>query len=157
MRIEPAAWDDPDGVALRALQRADIDSRYGADTEPGTKPTADDISLFVLARDAAGVAIGCGALRRLDDTTAEIKRMFVRTENRGVGVSRMILAALEDWAWVEGWTTLRLETGTLQHEAIGLYTSAGYHRIPNFGPYRDEPLSLCFERHLADRSVPSGP
>lgn len=44
---------------------------------------------------------------------------------------------------------LRLETGIWQHEAIGLYESLGFYRIPPIGPYTDDPLSLCYEKRLA--------
>lgn len=151
--IEPADWDDAEAVELRAAQRVEIDGRYGADTEPGVKPSAADIDVFLLARDASGHAVACGALRRLDEHSAEIKRMYVAQSHRGQGVSRAVLAALEQAAADAGWTVLRLETGPLQHEAIGLYTSAGYRPIPNFGPYVGAPQSLCFERVLPGAPV----
>ncbi len=68
--ITERPWNDPDGTALRAAQRAELDTRYGSDDhEPGTPPSAADIDVFLVAvRD--GRAIGCGALRRLDATTA---------------------------------------------------------------------------------------
>jgi GNAT superfamily N-acetyltransferase len=146
--VEVTDWDDPDVTALHALQRADIDGRYGADTEPGTKPSKADISVVLVARDAAGTAVGTGALRQLDDTSAELKRMYTVDSARGTGVGRALLAALESYARAQGWTVLRLETGPLQHEAIGLYTSAGYEPIPPFGAYIGAPQSLCFERRL---------
>jgi GNAT superfamily N-acetyltransferase len=145
-RVEVAAWDAPDGVALREAQRVEIDGRYGGDTEPGAKPTAADISVFLLARATDGTAVACGALRHLAGEMAEVKRMFVHPDWRGLGIARQVLAALEDHAAAQGWTVLRLETGERQHEAIGLYLSAGYCRIPNFGPYADAPHSICFER-----------
>jgi GNAT superfamily N-acetyltransferase len=146
--VQAADWDDPDAEALRAAQRVELDTMYGADVEPGAKPSAADISYFVLARDASGVAVGCGALRRLDEHAAEIKRMFVPKPYRGRGISRAVLSALEEHARRFGWRVLRLETGPLQVEAIGLYTSAGYAPIPPFGPYVDSGFSLCFERPL---------
>ena len=41
-----------------------------------------------------------------------------------------------------------METGVIQPEAISLYESSGYERMPNFGTYRDDPLSLCFGKVL---------
>ena len=146
--IAVADWDDPDVTALHARQRVDIDGRYGADTEPGTKPSKADISVVLLARDADGSAVGTGALRQLDETSAELKRMYTVDAVRGTGVGRALLAALEQYALKQGWTVLRLETGPLQHEAIGMYTSSGYEPIPAFGPYVGAPQSLCFERVL---------
>ena len=151
--IEVADWDDPDGVALRAAQRVEIDGMYGADTEPGNKPTAADVTVFLVARSAAGEPLGCGALRHLEGPVAEIKRMFVPVAHRGRGLSRLLLSRLEDEALSRGWSVLRLETGPLQTEALGLYTSAGYDPIPLFGPYVGAEQSLCFERRL---TAPAG-
>ena len=147
--IEPRPWDDPDGAALRAGQRAELDARYGSDDhEPGTAPSADDIDLFLVALDDTGRAIACGALRRLDASSAEIKRMFVVPESRGSGVATAVLRALEAAAAQRGWTTLRLETGTEQPDAQRFYSREGYHEIPLFGHYVGSTLSVCFERVL---------
>jgi GNAT superfamily N-acetyltransferase len=104
-----------------------------------------------VARDGDGTALGCGALRALGDGVAEVKRMYVVPAARGRGVSRAVLGALEDAARERGWTTLRLETGPRQPEAIGLYVSAGYGPIQAFGAYAGDPAaeeSLFFERVL---------
>ncbi|KOX13756.1 GNAT family N-acetyltransferase [Nocardiopsis sp. NRRL B-16309] len=149
MRIDHVRWDDPDAESLRALQRAEIAGRYGTpDSEPGTAPSAGDIALFVVARDADGAALGCGGLRRLDEDCGEVKRMYVRPERRGSGAASLILAELEDWARGQGWKALRLETGDRQPDAVRFYTRSGYTPIPPFGAYADEPSSLCFERVL---------
>ena len=105
----------------------------------------------MLARDDDGTALGCGALRGLGDGAAEVKRMYVVPAARGRGVSRAVLCALEDAARARGWTTLRLETGPRQPEAIGLYTSPGYRPVEAFGAYVGDPDaedSLFFERVL---------
>jgi putative acetyltransferase len=148
--LTEARWDDDEGVALRLAQRAELDARYGRDDhEPGTPPSAEDISLFLVARDAAtGTAIGCGALRALGDERAEIKRMYVVPEARGTGVSVAILQALEDAARERGWRYLVLETGTEQPDAIRFYEREGYERIPNFGAYAGSDISVCYARSL---------
>ncbi len=43
---------------------------------------------------------------------------------------------------------IRLETGDRQPEAIKLYASSGFEPIPRFGPFVDDPRSLCFEKRL---------
>jgi len=147
--IQPRPWDDPDGAALRAAQRIELDDRYGSDDhEPGAAPSADDIDLFLVAIDGAARAVACGALRRLDDTSAEIKRMYVLPEMRGSGVATAVLRELESAAARRGWTTLRLETGTEQPDAQRFYSREGYHEIPLFGHYVGSTLSVCFERVL---------
>ena len=149
--IEERPWDDPAGAALRAAQRAELDLRYGTDDhEPGTPPSAVDIDLFLVAADPTdGHPAGCGALRRLSDTSAEVKRMYVEPASRGSGVATALLRALEAAARNRGWTTLRLETGLAQPDAIRFYEREGYREIPLFGPYVGADLSVCYGRLLA--------
>lgn len=151
MRTEQVHWDDPDVQRLAADQQAEVRVRYGGKDEPGTHPSAADVGVVLVARDDDGTALGCGALRALGDGVAEVKRMYVVPAARGRGVSRAVLGALEDAAREHGWTTLRLETGPRQPEAIGLYSSAGYGPIEAFGAYVGDPDaegSLFFERAL---------
>ncbi len=147
--VRAVPWNDPAGVALRVAQQNEVSARYGVpDSEPGPKPTAGDITVFLIAF-ADDTAVGCGGLRRLDDTHGEIKRMYVVPERRGTGVSTAILSALEGEARSRGWSRLVLETGDQQPDAMRLYEREGYTRIPNFGYYADSPLSICYEKELA--------
>ncbi|GAA2886392.1 N-acetyltransferase [Actinoplanes cyaneus] len=148
LTIEERPWDDPAGVALRQAQRAELDARYGCDDhEPGGAPEASEIDVFLVAtRD--GEPVGCGALRQLDDHSVEIKRMYVSPASRGSGVATAVLRALEDAARRRGWTTMRLETGTAQPEAIRFYEREGYREIPLYGKYVGAPMSKCYERVL---------
>jgi putative acetyltransferase len=149
VRIEQVEWDHPASVSLRAAQRAEIAERYGTpDSEPGPAPTGDDITAFFVAFDDDGTALGCGGLRRLGDSEAEIKRMFVRTESRGSGVSVGILSRLEQYGREAGWRRLVLETGDGQPDAVRFYSREGFERIPNFGHYTDVAASLCFAKDL---------
>jgi putative acetyltransferase len=148
--IEFRPWDDPAGAELRRRQREELDARYGTDDhEPGPPPSATDTDVFLVAvSPGTGEAIACGALRRLDSTTAEIKRMYVVPELRGTGVATEVLRALEKAATDRGWHTLRLETGTEQPDAQRFYHREGYREIPLFGNYVGSTLSVCFERQL---------
>jgi GNAT superfamily N-acetyltransferase len=151
VRVEAAHWDDPDVQRLAAEQQAEVRARYDGAGEPGTPPSAADIGVVLVARDGEGAAVGCGALRGLGDGVAELKRMYVAPSARGRGVAKSVLAALEQAGRERGWTTLRLETGPRQPEAVGLYTAAGYRPIAAFGAYLGAPDaedSLFFERVL---------
>ena len=149
LELRTVAWDDPDGVRLRAAQEAEVALRY-ADVpgeEPGPKPTADDVTAFVVAyRD--GEPVGCGGLRALDATHGEIKRMFVTPERRGTGISTAILRRLEELARDLGWVRLVLETGERQPEAMRLYEREGYLPIPAFGYYVGSEASRCYAKQL---------
>ncbi|HEY4224413.1 MAG TPA: GNAT family N-acetyltransferase [Pseudolysinimonas sp.] len=151
--VRAVPWDDPDGEALRTAQQNEISARYGVpDSEPGPKPTATDITVFLMAYDVGDdgttVPVGCGGLRTLDATHGEIKRMYVIPERRGSGISTALLAALEGEARGRGWDRLVLETGDKQPDAMRLYEREGYVSIPNFGYYADSELSRCYEKKL---------
>jgi putative acetyltransferase len=95
------------------------------------------------------VAVGCGAVRRLDETTAEIKRMYVDPSVRSRGIGRALVEALEREARLVDLTTIVLETGTRLASAVKLYEAMGYARIPLFAEYLSSPgTSLCFGKSL---------
>ena len=108
---------------------------------------AGDRGAFLVAV-ADGTPIGCGAIRRLDARTAELKRMFVVPAMRGRGVGRAVLAALAAEGRRLGVERLVLETGERQKAAMALYDRAGFVRIPAFGEYVDSPLSVCMAMRL---------
>lgn len=104
------------------------------------------VSFFVARND--GVAVGCAALVEAGDGTAEIKRMFVDPEARGLGAASRLMDKLEEQATKSGLKAIRLETGICQPEAIGLYRKYGYVEIEPFGSYQPDPLSLFMEKRL---------
>lgn len=104
-------------------------------------------AFFVVYR--GGAAVGCGALRRLDAETAELKRMYVAPAARGTGLGRRLVAALEAEARALGVRRLVLETGTRQDAALALYAATGFRPIPLFGEYRLSPdTSVCLGKEL---------
>ncbi len=92
--------------------------------------------------------VGCGAVRRLDAGTAEIKRMYVLPALRGRGLGARLLEALEAEARGLGVRRVVLETGPRQPEAIALYARAGYSEIPGFGEHMPSELSVFMEKRL---------
>jgi GNAT superfamily N-acetyltransferase len=152
--VTPTDPRDPISTTLIAELSKELAALYpdshGGDGSGAFKP--DDVLIpqaaFVVAWEGE-VALGCGALRPMPDTSvAEIKRMFVRREYRGRGISRQILAALEAQAHDFGYASLILETGVHQIEAIGLYESAGYVSIDCYGIYAGEEISRCYRKKL---------
>lgn len=113
----------------------------------------DSVSFFV-AR-VGDTVLGCAALVGHSDWTGEIKRIFVDEAARGLKLGKQLLARLEDEALRRKITTVRLETGIYQPEAIGLYRKAGYVEIPPFGDYTADPLSLFMEKRLAPITSPA--
>jgi GNAT superfamily N-acetyltransferase len=149
------------------VRREDIDSRTALSRigalneelstqypEPGAThfrldagEVAEGRGTFVIAY-AGTTPVGCGAIRRLDLETAEIKRMYVAPIARGRGVGRMVLTKLEDEARRLGVNRIVLETGVRQVEAIALYTRAGFSPIPAFGEYVSSALSVCMGKKV---------
>ena len=110
------------------------------------KDICNDRAAFVIARDQSGNALGCGAFRPINETTAEVKRMYA--QNKGMGIGGTILAYLEHRAHDFGYKSLRLETRTVNTKAISFYERNGYRTIQNYGKYAGKTNSICFEKGL---------
>jgi Acetyltransferases len=106
----------------------------------------NDRAIFVIARNQNGKAIGCGAFRSMDETTAELKRMYAK--DKGMGIGNKILSYLEHQAHDMGYKTLCLETRIVNANAISFYERNGYRKIPNYGKYIGRSNSVCFEKNL---------
>lgn len=105
-------------------------------------------TVFAIARDGAGRAVGCGALRPLGGgfaDIAEVKRMYARP---GSGAGAAMLAFLESRAAALGYRGLWLETRKVNARAVRFYDGQGYLRIPNFGRYAGNDAAVCFGKRL---------
>jgi len=119
------------------------ESRHGFSIE---KLLNEGVPFFVL-RDADNPA-GCGGIKLFGTDYGEVKRMYIRPQFRGCGFAKRLLDHLAEYAQTQGVFTLRLETGIYQTEAIALYERWGFQRIPPFGEYKLDPLSLFYEKQL---------
>lgn len=148
-RVEATDPLGPDATRLLDEMTKEILLRYRGVLEPsGVLPANEPLapgSVYLLVR-VKGQPIGCAALRLIDEQTAEIRRMYVAPSARRQGIARALLLELERRAGEFGYKMLRLETGNRQHEAVALYESYGFRRIPPYGRHIDDPLSLCFEK-----------
>ena len=95
-----------------------------------------------------GEPLACGAIRRIDADTGEVKRMYVEPRVRGQGVGRQMLTRLENEGRRLGVKRIVLETGQRQPEALALYTNAGFVPVSPFGEYVGSPLSVCMGKTL---------
>jgi putative acetyltransferase len=136
---------------------AELDAVLGANYEPHQRHGLSlaqlfepHVRFFIVRLD--GEAMGCGGVALFDDY-AEVKRMYTRPAARGRGLAKALLQRIEDEAREAGATVLRLETGPLQTEAIGLYQLMGFAQCRAFGPYpamapREIEMSVFFEKRL---------
>ncbi|MFJ9740470.1 GNAT family N-acetyltransferase [Streptomyces sp. NPDC101166] len=158
MDIRRVPFDHPDAVKLNDEVQAEYHERYGDGGDATSLEPADfepPRGVYLIAYDALERPVATGGWRSQDhngegneDGDAELKRMFVIREMRGLGLARRVLSALEEDARAAGRRRMVLETGTQQPEAIGLYTSSGYEPCVKFGYYRFYEDSRCYAKPL---------
>ncbi|WP_028804866.1 GNAT family N-acetyltransferase [Streptomyces sp. 142MFCol3.1] len=158
MNIQPVPFDHPDAVKLNDQVQAEYAERYGDDgdaTPLDAVMFAPPLGLYLIAYDEQDRPVATGGWRTQEqndegysDGDAELKRMYVIPEARGLGLARRMLAALEDDARAAGRARMVLETGSKQPEAVALYRSSGYEPCVKFGYYRFHELSLCYAKAL---------
>jgi GNAT superfamily N-acetyltransferase len=151
IRIEIEAAGSADARWCLVHYFSELAARFEAGFDPARSISASAEELtppagvFVVAR-LGGRPVGCGALKRKDRRIGEIKRMWVSSDTRGLGIGRRILEALEARARTFGLRTLRLETNHTLEEAQALYRGCGYVEV---APFNDEPYAHhWFEKQL---------
>ena len=151
VHFEPCDPEEPPASELLAATRAELNDVYETFSRLDNPPLAPAElrapgGAYVVGYEGEEAVAG-GGVRRLAESVAEIKRMYVRPSARSRGVAAALLAALEDAARALGYTCARLDTGPKQPHALRLYRSAGYSEVP---PYNDNPFA-CFwgEKRLA--------
>jgi len=124
----------------------DLEAIYGNGIIEDFIDENEQMLVFYIAYDEKGNAISCGALKHFDDSTAQIKRMYVKPQFRGRGISKLILKQLESYAEELNYQRLVLETGLKQPEAMSLYRKFGYKPLKCYGRHSNDPDSRCFEK-----------
>ncbi|HXH33969.1 MAG TPA: GNAT family N-acetyltransferase [Plantibacter sp.] len=157
LTIETVAWDDARAVALRSAMDEEMNARYASAWEHWD-PQAAQRAQLAFAVDPAdiaatflaivdGVPVGHAALRRLGGDW-ELKRVVTLATHRGQGISKALIAAVEETARTAGASRLILQTGDRQPDAVRLYEWLGYEQIPIYSPYEVIPMSLCYSKAL---------
>lgn len=151
MEFVRVRWGAPEVLPLLSDLRREYEERYG------DGDSADDVAAgefdppaggFLVLLDAGRTVAG-GGIRRLDEHTCEIKRMWTNPLYRRQGHATTVLRELEALARELGYSRVRLETGHAQPEALALYRGLGFTEIGNYGQYED---ATGFERLLAPRT-----
>lgn len=150
LELHPFSPNDHPAAALIAELNAELDTLYRAEDNHFSLADADVAegsgAFFVATLE--GRPVGCGAVRLIAASRAEIKRMYVRPSVRGRGVGRALLARLESEARLLGATSLVLEMGDKQPGAEALYRGAGFTPIPCWGEYLATPASVCLGKQI---------
>lgn len=141
--------DDSDFQNLVTLLDQDLKIRDGEEHSFFAQFNKIDKIRYVVVSYIDNKPVGCGAIKEYDEKTAEIKRMFVKSEFRGQGIAYLILKELELWATELIYLECILETGKKQPEAIRLYQKAGYETIPNYGQYANVKSSVCMKKLIS--------
>jgi len=149
--ITPERPDSADAQVLIAELESQLAPFYPAESRHGysvEKLLAEGVAFFLIRTD--GTPAGCGGVQLFGTEYAEVKRMYVRPQFRGLGLAKRMLEHLADYAQRHRVRMLRLETGIHQQAAIGLYEGMGFQRIPPFGDYREDPLSRFYEKRIEE-------
>ena len=149
LTIRPEAPDQPEVLALIEALDAQMAVLYPPESNHllDIAALSDPAVTFLVVRDG-GAVIGCGALKRDPRGWGEVKRMVVRPEQRGHGIGKRVLAALQAVACDAGLPLLRLETGIHNKDALALYRGAGFVEYEAFGDYAPDPLSVFMEKRI---------
>jgi GNAT superfamily N-acetyltransferase len=143
VQIQAVAPDSPEARWCLDQYFRDLAARFDAGFDPQNAARLSDAeiapptgALLIARLDERPV--GCGALRVIDATTGEVKRMWVRADARRRGIARRILEELEGLARARGVRTLRLDSNRALTEAHALYRKLGYVEV---APFNDEPYA----------------
>lgn len=148
IKILKTSSGNPDFIDLVKLLDADTKGRDGEDHSFHVEYNKIDILKYVLIAYLNDAPVGCGAIKNYDETTMEIKRMYVLPEARGNGIASKVLAKLEKWAKELSFNRCILETGKMYPEARALYHKSGYRIIANYDQYVGIENSMCFEKSI---------
>jgi len=147
IRIIDADKSHQDFVALSNQFNDELNRIYGEDVMKQYNPhNGIDGIFFAVVVYCDGEPSACGGIKHFDDTTVEIKRIFVLLSKRKLGLGELVVRRLEQLACARGYKRAVLETGADMLAAQSLYFKLGFSRMKNFGPYADDPLCVCMEK-----------
>jgi GNAT superfamily N-acetyltransferase len=155
--LDAVSYASPDARRLTLALHAEQLATYGHADDPTGTPAEEldsPAGLFlVVSATSGGPAVACGGWRTAARHVAEVKRMYVEPAHRGRGLGRLLLRELERDATACRHTVMILETGSLNHAALGLYAGCGYRPTDPYAPGRDPGINRAMRKDLPSRRV----
>ncbi len=139
---------NPMFIQLIELLDEDLTKRYGTLQKQYEKHNKVDFIKNVVVIVNEKVPTACGAFKDYNSDSVELKRIFVKKDQRRRGLARLLINKLEELAKEKGYQYAMLETGIMQQEAISLYINMGYAIIENYEPYINNTNSICMRKVL---------
>lgn len=149
--FEPAAPEHPDAARLIAAMTLEVTSLYSPEeiARVREREAARLSPMELLLARRGGRAVGCGGIQRVDDATAELKRMYLEPDERGSGVAAELTRRAERLAVERGHSRIALNTGVRLERAVRLYERMGYVRIPPLPGWEDLEFLVWYGKPLA--------
>ena len=148
IKVEKTTSENPDFISLIKVFDAFLWERYPELKKEYWGNNVIELNANVVLVYLDEKAVACGCFKKHDDSTVELKRMFVSTEARGLGLARLVLKELETEAKKQGFECMILETLYKQTEAINLYQKVGFEIVENYEPYIGLSNSVCMSKHI---------
>lgn len=148
MTIKRTDSSNKDFQNLIQLLDADLAIRNGEDHSFYDQFNKIDAIKNCIVIHVDEIPAACGAFKKFNKETVEIKRMYTNPDFRKRGLATAIVKELEIWAKELNYTKAVLESSLEQNEALSVYEKSGYTRIPNYGQYIGMDKSVCYEKVL---------
>ncbi|WP_317127320.1 GNAT family N-acetyltransferase [Chryseobacterium shandongense] len=148
MKIQRTDSSNEDFRDLVQLLDADLAIQNGEDQAFYSQFNNIDVIKNCIVVYVNETPAACGAFKKFEDDTIEIKRMYTHPDFRKRGLATAIVKELEEWAKELNYKKAVLETSLEQNEALSVYEKSGYVRIPNYGQYIGIEKSVCYEKAL---------
>lgn len=155
MRFEYTDTVGPDFISLCGELDLSLNEQVGGEKNRSEYIQLNhlkDIKDVIVAYDN-DIPVGCASFKQFDEECAEVKRVFLREDYRGMGISKKLMELIETYAKEKGFQYLIVETGKPMTTAIRLYQSIGFQTIPNYGPYKDMAGSVCMRKQISFASI----
>ncbi len=148
MKVQRTDSSSKDFRDLVQLLDADLAVRNGDDQAFYSQFNKIDMIKNCVVVYVSETPAACGAFKKFEQDTVEIKRMYTHPDFRKRGLATAIVKELEEWAKELNYKKAVLETSLEQNEALSVYEKNGFVRIPNYGQYIGIEKSVCYEKIL---------